>query len=224
MKTKGKTSLIILITLVLMASISTTKIAKADSLQITTSDKYLIAGQENSITINLRNVGDKEIVGVQSVLTSTTSGLVILEDSQRVYTSIESGKMKSYSPVIYVDKAVPLGSYTFSLTVTYQKITFEYVTSTVTIGIIVSEAYTPKLNLKINQDNITATTGTTIQPTYTFENVGDDTLSNLEFIISSDTSYLKVEAGDVVREDQLISGETAMLTPVVSVLDGKPTI
>jgi hypothetical protein len=120
MNTRKRTqTIVILLTLVIMTSFSSLSLVKADSLQVTTTNQYLTAGKENQITINIRNIGDRSVVGVQAALSSATPGISILEGSQRVYSVIEDGKTKSYTATIYVDKSLPLGSYTLTLTVTY---------------------------------------------------------------------------------------------------------
>ena len=111
MNTRKRTQpIIILLALVIMASSASLSLVKADSLQVTTTNQYLTAGKENEININIKNIGDRSVVGVQAVLSSATPGISILEGSQRVYTVIDEGKTKSYSSTLYVDKSLPLGS------------------------------------------------------------------------------------------------------------------
>jgi hypothetical protein len=194
----------------------------ADSLQITTENTYLTAGRENEITIKIKNIGDRSAVGVQAVLTSTTPGISILEGSQRVYTLIEDGKTKSYTSNLYVDKSLPLGSYTLTLTVTYQKITFEYVTSTVSVGVVVSESYTPKIGFIVNQDDISAIAGANNQVSYVFENIAEQKLSDLQFVITSVSPYITVVDDDTIISGSLLDSETIAINPTVSVLEGTP--
>jgi uncharacterized membrane protein len=215
-------TIIILLTLLLTASYSTVKVVMADSLQITTENTYLTAGRENEITIKIKNIGDRSAVGVQAVLTSTTPGISILEGSQRVYTLIEDGKTKSYTSNLYVDKSLPLGSYTLTLTVTYQKITFEYVTSTVSVGVVVSESYTPKIGFIVNQDDISAIAGANNQVSYVFENIAEQKLSDLQFVITSVSPYITVVDDDTIISGSLLDSETIAINPTVSVLEGTP--
>ena len=223
MNTRKRTqTIIILLALVIMASSSSLSLVKADSLQVTTTNQYLTAGKENAININIRNIGDRSVVGVQAVLSSATTGISILEGSQRVYTIIEDGKTKSYSATLYVDKSLPLGSYTLTLTVTYQKITFEYVTSVVSVGVVVSEAYTPKLGFVVDQDDISAVAGDNSLVSYVFENIAGETLSDMEFVVSSTSPYVSVVADDTFSEDSLPSNGTIVISPMVSVLEGTP--
>ena len=223
MNTRKRTqTIVILLTLVIMTSFSSLSLVKADSLQVTTTNQYLTAGKENQITINIRNIGDRSVVGVQAALSSATPGISILEGSQRVYSVIEDGKTKSYSATIYVDKSLPLGSYTLTLTVTYQKITFEYVTSVVSVGVVVSEAYTPKLGYILNQDDISAIAGDNNLVSYVFENIAGETLSDLEFVFSSTSPYVSVVADDTFSTENLPSNGTIWISPMISVLEGTP--
>ena len=223
MNTRKRTlTIVTLLTIVIMTSSSSLSLVKADSLQVTTSNQYLTAGKENEITINIKNIGDRSVVGVQAVLSSVTPGINILEGSQRVYTVIEEGKTKSYSSTLYVDKSLPLGSYTLTLTVTYQKITFEYVTSVVSVGVVVSEAYTPKLGFVVDQDNISAIAGDNSLVSYVFENIAGETLSDLEFVVSSTSPYVSVVADDTFSAESLQSNGTILISPMVSVLEGTP--
>jgi hypothetical protein len=223
MNTKQRNrTILILIALILTVSYSIEKVVMADSLQITTEDTYLTAGRENEITIKIKNIGDRSVVGVQAVLTSTTPGISILEGSQKVYTLIADGKTKSYTCNLYVDKSLPLGSYTLTLTVTYQKITFEYVTSIVSVGVVVSEAYTPKLGFNVIQDDISVVAGANNQVTYIFENIVEHKLSDLQFIITSVSPFITVVDDDTIIGDTLLGGETIIINPTVSVLEGTP--
>jgi len=213
-------TIIVLFTVVLATCYTSLGIVKADSLQITTSDTYLVAGQENQITINLKNIGDRSVVGIQSTLSSSTPGLSILEESQRAYTVLEGGKTKKYSPIIYVDKSLPLGSYTLTLMVTYQKITFEYVTSIVSVGVVVSEDYSHKLGLHINQDEISASAGTNNQVSYVFENVDEQGIVDVELTLSSTYPQITILGGEVTRIPSVEAGGEFTITPEVSVLQG----
>lgn len=223
MNTRKRTqTIVILLALVILASSSTLSLVKADSLQVTTTNQYLTAGKENEITIKIKNIGDRSVVGVQASLSSAIPGISILDGSQKVYTVIEEDKTKSHTATLYVDKSLPLGSYTLTLTVTYQKITFEYVTSVVSVGVVVSEAYTPKLGYTVNQDDISAIAGDNSLVSYVFENNAGQTLSDLEFVIASTSNYVSVVAADTFSFENLLSNGTILIRPMVSVLEGTP--
>ena len=142
-----------------MASSSSLSLVKADSLQVTSTNQYLTAGKENQLSIQLMNIGDNSVFDIQSVLSSSISSISIIEGSQKVYTEIEEGQSKSYSPIIYVDKTLPLGSYTLTLTINYRKSNSQLESSIVNIGIVINKAYTPKLGFIVDQDNISAVAG-----------------------------------------------------------------
>ena len=223
MKTESKKrTLVLLLALVMVSSISALNIVKADSLQITTSNTYLVAGQENELRVNIKNIGDRSVVGIQAILSSTTPGINIIEGSQKAYTVIEDGENKNYPVTVYVDKSLPLGSYTLTLTVTYQKISFEYVTSTVSVGVIVSDGYSPNLGLKINPDGITATAGAENQISYMFRNTSNMTLTDLEFNLESTSPFINIIEGNLKTQAILQDNQTLSLRPTVSVLDGTP--
>lgn len=223
MNTKQKTqTIILLLSLVIVSCYSSLGLVRADSIQITTDGSYMVAGKENEITIRLKNIGDRNVVDVQAVLISTTPGLSVLDGAQKVYTVINEGQTKTYTAIIYVDKSLPLGSYSLTLTVTFQKLTFEFVTSTLSLGVVVSEAYIPKLGLNINQDEISGTAGTNNVVSYVFENIAGQTLSDLEFIITSTSPYITIVEDDTLTTDSLLSNETITISPNISVLEGTP--
>lgn len=219
---KKTKSIIILTTLIVLTSIWGIPFARADSVQVTTSNTYLTAGQENDITIILRNIGDRSVVGVQAVLSSTTPGISIIDGSQRVYTVIEDKETKGYTSTLYVDKTVPMGSYTLTLTVTYQKITFEYVTSTVSVGVVVGESYTPKLGLNIDPDSINAIAGVKTDVSYELENIANKKLKDLELVTTSTSPYITITGGDTIRKEVFGENESIIINPTLSVLESTP--
>jgi hypothetical protein len=215
-------SFIIFLTLIVITSLWRIDSVKADSIQITTSETYLTAGQENYIIINLRNIGDRSVVGVQAVLTSSTPGISIVDGSQRVYTVIKEGETRRYTSTVYIDKTLPLGSYTLTLTVTYQKITFEYVTSTISVGVIIGESYTPKLSLNIDQENITAISGSKNVVSYELQNIANNNLKEIELVVTSISPYITIIDGDTIFYKTLDAKKPLTINPTISVLEDIP--
>ena len=62
---------------------------KSPIINVSTSEIYLIAGQENIINIELTNTGDNSVFDVEAFLTSTTPGVTILSKAHQVYSEIK---------------------------------------------------------------------------------------------------------------------------------------
>lgn len=221
MKTKQSLTIILILTLAVVSQIGTISAADAAILQVSTSDYYLIAGQDNTIKISLKNTGDYKLYDVEAFLTSETSGLSVLSEVQKVYSEIDKGKTKSYEPVIYVDPSVELGAYTLSLDIIYRRFGANQDSSvTVPITVIVNEGYIPKIKFTPDLDNLKVKSGAVNDVELVFTNNWEENLVDIEFALSSSTSSITIIDELSLKVDRLEPGEQAVITPTISVVEG----
>ena len=145
--------------------------ADAPILEVSTKDIYLTAGQENQFTVKLSNTGDSSVYNVEAFLVSEVPGLSILTDGHKVFSEIVKNKAKDYEPTIYVDQSLPLGSYTIMLTLKYRKFGTELDTQIIVpIGLVVNEAYVPKLQYTSGLESGKVSSGSEKQVQFNFRN------------------------------------------------------
>ncbi len=199
--------------------------ANAAVLEVSTEGVYFMAGQENTITIELKNTGDYEITDIQAILSSTRPELNVIQNAQKAFTRIGDGSKKRYEATVYVNQDTALGAYSLTLTVSYIKylaLIPTPATIIVPIGVIVDQSYTPKIKSTTEQGSVRAKSGTENQMTYVFTNNWDETLYDLEFTLSSISSYISIIDGQVINLEELNEGEPVALEPVLSILEGTP--
>jgi hypothetical protein len=215
----------------LIAVIFTGQLSQAEAqsytpfLQVSADDIYLVAGQENRIEIKLKNTGDFKVFEVEAILTSSTTGLSVLTDAHMVYNEIQDGRTKTYNPTIYVDPELSLGSYTLSLQVSYQKMYKFGVDDpsqiVVPIGVIVSKGFIPGLKLNPQQEN-TIKAGSQRAVGFNIDNNRNDTLIDLEFTLSSASTFITILDGISYAFNEMKANETLTLSPTLQVLDSAP--
>ena len=212
-----------LILAILLAIQFPTVLADSAILQVSTDDIYLIAGQENTIKINLKNTGDYNLFDAECFLTSAQPGVSILSGAHMVFNTIEKGKTKTYEPTIYVGQSVELGAYSLSLTVIYRRFgAAQDSTVTVPIGLVVDESYVPKMKYSTGQGSVRAKSGAENQLNYMFTNNWDETLYDLEFTLISTSGYISIVDGLSTSLEELGVGELVAVEPVLSILEGTP--
>jgi len=213
------------IILAMLIAIQFTTVLASDAaiLQVSTDNIYMTAGQENTIKINLKNTGDYNLFDAECFLTSAQPGISILSGAHMVFNTVDKGKTKTYEPTIYVDQSVGLGAYSLSLTVIYRRFgAAQDSTVTVPIGLVVDEGYVPKVKYSTRQGSVRAKSGAENQLTYMFTNNWDETLYDLEFTLSSASSYISIVDGLSTNLDELDVGESVAVKPVLSILEGTP--
>jgi hypothetical protein len=192
-------------------------------LEVSTEDIYLTAGQENLFTINLKNNGDYKIFEVEAFLSSSIPGISILSDAHKVYSEIGKEKTRTYTPTIYIDQNVELGSYTLSLSIIYRKFgSIQDSSITVPIGLVVSEGYIPKIRFISGQENVKVKSGTENKISFEFDNNHDEELLDLSFSLTSSSTYISIVEGVNFFYEDLSSRKSVTLTPIISILEGTP--
>lgn len=221
MRTKNLYLLLIL-TLALASQFIPVKGATA-ILEVSTENIYLVAGQENQITIKLKNNGDYKIFDIEAFLSSTTPGISILSEAHQVYTEIRKDKTKSYNSTLYIDQSVELGSYSLSLTILYRKFGAGQDSSiTVPVGLVISEGYIPKIGYSSDQGSVKVSSGTENQVSFQFNNNFEEELIDIEFSLSSSSTYLSIVDGISFNYDSFSPGGLVTIQPTISILEGTP--
>ena len=198
--------------------------AKTPILEVSASNIYLQAGQENHIQIRFKNTGDSSIYNIEALLVSETPGLSVITDTQKVFNEISREKTKTYEPTLYVDQNLDLGAYTLTLTVIYRRFGTELDTViTVPVSVVVNKAYVPKVKYRGTQ-NEGVSTGSEQTVEYMFESNFDGTLHDLEFTLSSQVSSIFLLEGLNYYFTELQANDKIILKPTVSILEGTPLL
>lgn len=190
-------------------------------IEVSTENIYLTAGQENTITIQLKNTGDYKVFDIELFLSSSTENINILTKANKVINEIEPHKSKNYDATVYVEQTAPLGAYNLLLEVKYGRsgsISSHQIS--VPIGVIVWETYKPKIAFTTDQEYLKVKAGTEKQIDLSFTNKWDRELHNLELVINSETTGITVL-------DQVSSNfatvnvtESIVFSPRISALKG----
>jgi len=221
MKTKKRSIIVLAFTLMMMLGTIPAQAADSPILQVSANNIYLKAGQENTIKIVLKNTGDYNIFDVEAFLSSSTAGLTVISDANKVISEIQADKSKNYQPTIYVDQSLPLGAYSLSLTVTYGRSgSISSDSLTVPIGIIVSEAFTPSLVYSPTLENIEVKAGAINDVSFEFRNVDNETINDINVVLSSSTSSITITNNIVTDVDELESEDSFTVNPKISIIEG----
>lgn len=219
-----KISIILLIATLMATQSMVVNAANLPIVEISVDDFHLRGGEINTLNLNFENTGVYKIYDVQAFLTSSVPGITILTEQHKVLNDISADKSKSYQPEIYVDESVPLGAYALTLTFTYKATTAGSTTApiTVMVGVIVDESYVPKITFTPIQESIKVKSGTENDIEYLFTSNWNETITDIQFLLSSPTSSITVTENVDSLIDSLLAGESMTITPVVSVTEGTP--
>jgi hypothetical protein len=89
-------------------------------LSVDVEDYHVKAGAENEINITVNNVGEKAVYDVEAVLSSTSSGIVVLRELSYLFDVVEINSSVHFAPVLGVSKTTSLGAYSLTLTLKYK--------------------------------------------------------------------------------------------------------
>jgi hypothetical protein len=220
MKTSKITIFLIIATL-MATQLSMVNAADSAIMEISTNNVNLVAGQANTITVNLQNTGDFKLYDAEAFLTSAVSGISILTESHKVFSEIDKDKTRSYEPSIYISENVALGVYSITLTVNYRRFGYEQDTQVVVpINLIVDESYVPKIKFTPSQGSIKVKSGTENDVVFTFTNNWDQDITDLDLAVSSSTSSITITEGINTMVGDLLVGESVDIVPTVSITEG----
>lgn len=220
MKT-SKITIILLIATLMATQQSIVNAADSAILEVSTDNVHLVAGQVNTIKINLKNTGDYKLYDVEGFLTSAETGINILSESHKVISEIDKDKTKFYEPTIYLSDDLDLGVYSVTLTVDYRRFGAAQDSQVVIpISLIVDESYVPKVKFTPEQDSIKVKSGTENDVVFTFTNNWDQDIVDLDLTLTSSTSSITITEGINTMVGDLAVGESVGITPTVSITEG----
>jgi len=223
MNRKNTSVIILTLIIFLMNSISITYSADQPILQVSAEDIYLKAGQENTISIILKNTGDFKIFDIEAFLSSPVTGLTVLTSANQVIPEIEPTKSKSYQPIIYVDQNLPLGAYSLSLNVNYGRTGIALQSSImVPVGVVVSEPFTPNIVYSPSLEKIDVVSGAENNLEFRFTNIQDSSINNLKIILSSPSNSISITNNIITTINELEPNESFIVNPTISILEGTP--
>ena len=222
MKRKTKTTIILLIATLMATQSIVVNAAQLPIVEVSVDDIYLRGGEYNTLNLNFENTGVYKIFDVQAFLTSSVPGITILTDQHKVLKDIAAEKSKSYQPEIYVDESVSLGAYALTLTFSYKATSAAQTTApiTVMVGVVVDESYVPKISFTPMQESIKVKAGMENDIEYLFTSNWNETLSDIQFLLSSSSSNIAVTENVNSLIEDLPSGRSITIAPVVSVTEG----
>jgi len=221
MKTKQSITLALILTLAVVSQIGMVSASDSAILEVSTSDVYMVAGQNNMFTMTLKNTGDTGLYDLEVFLTSSQSGITVLSEAHKVYPEIEKGKTRTYTPTLYIDPDVELGAYSITLTAYYIRPGLETRTSiTVPVTIVVDEGYIPKVKFTPNLEDLKVKSGAMNDVRLVFTNNWDEELVDVEFTLSSSSDNIAIIDDLSLEIDSLEPGEQAVITPTISVIEG----
>ncbi|MCX6649462.1 MAG: NEW3 domain-containing protein [Candidatus Bathyarchaeota archaeon] len=187
-------------------------------LQVTTTNTTFSAGSKDVMSITLFNGGGYDVIEVEAILSSKTSGVTPLKGAQMVYANIEHSV--SYDVDVLIDDDVAVGAYVLTLQLSYLINGYEAVDVAVPIGIVVDKPALPLAKITASSNKITP--GVTNQIRLTTQNVANTSISDVEISLSSATTLVTVSDPINYRISELGPGESVAFDASVKVLENTP--
>ena len=178
-------------------------------LQVTMSNTGLTAGSSGSVVITFYNGGNFDVTQVEALLSSTTPGVSILNGSQYVNNLIVAGTSASNSVTVFVDQSVGIGAYPIMMTLSYLRTPIGIVTETIPLTLRVTQAFLPLLDLSTANTEIVA--GELNNVTVMVRNTAGGSLSNLDFIVTSPSTYLAPVDSSKFHIDKINASDASYL-------------
>lgn len=228
MRHKGAFITILMVACMLACQIGVYAEEYTPLLRVSTNDVYLTAGEENEIEITLKNTGDFDVYEVKAVLSvpATTAGISIIDGAHKIFNEIRDGKEKTYNPILYVARDLPLGAYTLNLQLDYRKTyrmgTPLYESASVQIGVAVWNVTKSKARLDIGMDGLKVDAGSEQEISIRIENIGEEKIYDIDSTITSTSPYIAVTKGARFTEDVLEIGDGFTFNPTLAVAKNAP--
>jgi hypothetical protein len=197
-------------------------------VKVSVNDVYLTAGQENTIEISLSNTGDFNVYEVESYLTvpATVTGITILNGAHKIYNKIGDGSVKRFYPVLYVDRDTPLGAYTLSFHVdyiqTYKQGALLLESADVQVGVVVHNVSSSRVDVDVSIEASGLRAGGEAEVSITLENIGEESVYDLDAKIESSSSYIVLPRGSRYTGEILGLKEATTFEPTISVSRNAP--
>jgi hypothetical protein len=195
-------------------------------LEIIAAGYNLTAGDENNMSISIKNIGGTNAYDVKASLTvpSTVSGISIVKGSSAVFKTINRGETEWIHPILYVASNCPLGAYSLTLSLEYTDVHEETYVDSAQIGVIVDAAKPGEPLLEINVTGYSLTAGGETEMNISIENIGKTTAYDVEATLTtpSTASGISIVKGSYARFGEIYYEETQWMYPVLYVSSDCP--
>jgi len=195
-----KAMVVILFLLVLLPISAPTARAQKD-IMVDVSPVVLESGKMQTLTIELRNLGEQALENVTVRIVSDKTPVTILGVGEQFIGSIESYGAESIQFSLYVERSAGSAGYTLPISVFYQK-KWEIIEYNTTVGI---EIIGKKPVLEVNTEPITMGIGEERDVRIELVNVGNEAAKDVECSLSSDSVSLLSPSSELI--EKLLPGE-----------------
>lgn len=197
-------------------------------LRVAAREVYLTAGEETQIEVEIRNMGSFNVYEVEVLLSVSPSapGISITDGAHMIFNKIEDGKAKVYHPTIYVNRETPLGTYMLTCQVSYLKKfkigAVQPHSIAVPLGIVVDNVSKPRIKLNVEVEDGHLRAGTEEEISVAVENIGEETVYEVDATIASTTPYIAVLEGARSTCASLDANSSVTYLPIVAVSRNAP--
>jgi hypothetical protein len=209
----------ILLTCLMAGQIATTYAEGVSHLEVSATNIYLTAGMRSNVSLQFYNTGSFEITEIEAVVTSSTPGLSVIANSQKVYNSIASQEALIYPITLFVDQGLALGSYTLSSQISYIR-QGRTISLTVPITVIVTNPFQPFLKVTVSPSKLSAGDTTTIK--MQVQDISEGSVSNVDVILTSGSPLLSIENQLNYHSDSINASTSVSFDVMVKALENTP--
>jgi hypothetical protein len=180
------------------------------------------AGVDNSLNIELENLGDATAYEIDATVTSTSPYIVVLEGSRFTHGSLEANLSVLHPAIVRVSRNTPLGVYTLSETISYEDEAGQQYFESFIVGITVNSSTFPNPLLSVNVEDPRLIAGTENSVTVNLVNIGDEGLTDVEVSLVSASPYIAILDGGRINIGELDPDEDITLDVIIAVSRSAP--
>jgi len=196
MSTKIRSIILSICLLVLFVVNSTQPAIAYDNplLEVDVTDICLTAGDENQMSVSIKNIGSRTAHDVKAALTvpSTVLGISIVDVSYAVFKNIYCGETVWMYPILYVESSCPIGAYSLMLELRYTDYTGATFIDSVQIGVAVDAVKPTEMHLSVDVEGYHVTAGAENEINITLTNVGEEAVYDVEAVLTSDSQNIVI--------------------------------
>jgi hypothetical protein len=209
----------ILLTCLMAGQIALTYADDISHLEVSATNIYLTAGARGKVTLQLHNAGSYEITEIDAIVTSSTPGLSVIENTHNIVNRLGGEQIASYNVTLYVDQNLAIGSYTLSFQSSYVR-QGRSISLTVPITLIVSDAFQPMVILTVSPSRLSAGAITTV--TMKVENISPNIVSDVDVTLSAGSPLLSIENQLNYHAASIAMGSSVSFDVKVKALENTP--
>lgn len=159
-------------------------------------DNYRVkAGTENEVTLHLTNMGEEALYDVKVSLTSSISGIVVLEGLSHTFNEIDVGEEVNFKSLLGVSKSIVLGVYPLTLNVEYKDSKGVTYRDSIIVGISVDSVITDRFSFKAEVKNYNLTAGIENEIEVLLTNTGNSSAYDVNIQLSSMVGQIAILRG-----------------------------